>query len=354
LFYGLFSEHRQHRWTAESSFSRLICRPSSVTNPFKKSKIPTTIQVACPFCQRDQSEPSAAVSTFCRSCGEHFEIVDGTVVSPDAASISGIAAVIEPTDGGEMVRVPGTRKPVSTKPPPEPRGQSKPGLMDRLKASWSAKAGGGDESQPATGREGLQAKQRNSSDQRPARCFECGHIQFVTSAARSTQCGRCTKYISLEDYEITTPWFHNIHTRGDIVVAKKAKMIGTEIACHNLVVNGEISATLDCSGDATFRGPARVLGNLHCRHLRIEKKARVTAPQGVVAESVEVYGQFDGDLLCSGTVSIYRSGRVLGDVTAANIELKEGGLVAGKTNLDDAIQLPPPPKKTRRFDTPSA
>ena len=33
--------------------------------------------VACPKCGADQQEPAGAVSTFCRSCGHHFEVGRG-------------------------------------------------------------------------------------------------------------------------------------------------------------------------------------------------------------------------------------------------------------------------------------
>ena len=298
-------------------------------------------------------EPLAAVSTFCRHCGEHFEIKNGQVVSPDAASISGIAAVIEPTEGGEMVRVPGTRKPVSTKPPPDRRAAQKPGLLERIKARFSGVPD--PKGQPQSPSELLadstsRPPGRPVAGQRPVRCFECGQVQQVSSAARSTQCGRCTRYISLEDFEITNSWANNIYTRGDVVIAKQGKLVGTEVACHDLTVNGELSATVDCSGDATFRGPARILGSMHCRHLRVDKKARLEFPQGVVAESADIYGQFEGSLLCSGSVCIYKTGSVLGDVTAREVDVKEGGILTGDKKIREHIDLPPHPKKTHRFD----
>ena len=248
-----------------------------------------------------------------------------------------------------MVRMPGTRKPVSTKPPPPPRTSTKPGLFERIKAKLTA---GGDSTleSKAQGEVKPSPADQSKNGQRSVRCFECGQIQQVSPAARSTQCGRCTRYISLEDYEITTPWSHNIHTRGDIVIAKRGKLIGTEVACHDLTVNGELSATVDCSGDAIFRGPARILGSMHCRHLCVEKKAKLTFPQGVIAEAAKIYGQLDGDLLCSGTVCIYKSGSVLGNVTAREIEVKDGGILTGEKKLRDDIELPPYPKKTHRFD----
>jgi cytoskeletal protein CcmA (bactofilin family) len=249
-----------------------------------------------------------------------------------------------------MIRVPGTRKPVSTKPPPTPHTSSGgPSFFERIKAKLATGGKSSAESK-ALADSTASPTNRYGTGQRSVRCFECGHILQVSAAARSTQCGRCTRYISLEDYEITTAWSHNIYTRGDIVIAKHGTLVGTEVCCHDLTVNGELSATVDCSGDAIFRGPARILGSMHCRHLRVEKKAKLTFPQGVIAESADIYGQLDGDLLCSGPVCIYKSGSVLGDVTARGIEVKEGGILTGEKKIGEHIELPPHPKKTHRFD----
>lgn len=277
----------------------------------------------------------------------------GEVVPPDASLISGISAVIEPTDGGELVRVPGTRKPVETKPPPEPRGQQPEGLgarfrrlaaplLNRVKALVTGgSAANGDESSSTESSE-------VPPNQRPVRCFDCGYLQYVSRVASSTQCGRCSVYISLEDYEITSPWSQNIHTRGDVVVGKKGSLGGCDVACHHLTVLGKLSASVDCSGNATFRGPSRVLGSMYCSHLRVEKKCQVSFPQGVVAKSADIYGEVDGNIVCSGTIRIFKSGSVQGDATASAVELKDGGVLSGKMDIQHDIEIPLPPKKTRR------
>jgi len=99
-----------------------------------------------------------------------------------------------------------------------------------------------------------------------------------------------------------------------------------------------------------FRGNSRILGSMHCHHLRVDKKCKVTFPQGVIAHSVDVYGQLDGDIVCDGTVRIFRSGNVFGDATARAIDLREGGLLSGEMNIQQEISLPLPPKRGRRFE----
>jgi len=284
---------------------------------------------------------------------------DGEVVQPDASSISGIASMLEATEGGEMVRVPGVRKPVQPSSPPEKKPTT--GKLTAKLKDWAApivgrlRGQGGSMAQtdsPHDTDDKPQLDRKSAepvSDKRPVRCFDCGHLQHVSPAARSTICSRCSVYISLEDYHITSGWSQNVHTRGDITIDKKGSMIGCDIACHHLTVIGKLSASVDCSGNASFRGreDSRVLGSMHCSHLRVDKKCKLSLPQGLVAESVDVYGQLDGNILCSGTVRIFKSGTVLGDATARSIVLKDGGILTGQMSIQPEVEVPLPPKRNR-------
>lgn len=56
------------------------------------------------------------------------------------------------------------------------------------------------------------------------RCFRCYHIQQVSRFAKSTQCERCSVYISLANYEVKAHKSHTLRTRGDIVIAKRGSL----------------------------------------------------------------------------------------------------------------------------------
>lgn len=166
------------------------------------------------------------------------------------------------------------------------------------------------------------------------RCFRCYHVQPVSKFAKSTQCERCSVYISLANYEIVQQKRHTLRTRGDIVIGRKGGLKNCEIACHHLTVNGTIDAYADCSGDAVFRHSGRVQGHLHCRKLIIEKNVSIEFPDGVKCQKADIAGKVVGDVICSGQVKIGRTGIVEGDVTAVDIELKEGATISGEQSLD--------------------
>lgn len=180
-------------------------------------------------------------------------------------------------------------------------------------------------------------KRRRSSDPTTnleVRCFRCYHIQKVSRFAKSTQCERCSVYISLANYEVKTQKNHTLRTRGDIIIGRRGGLRDCEIACHHLTVNGSIDAFVDCSGDAVFRHSGVVRGNLYCRKLIVERNCTVEFPDGVKAQRAEIQGELVGDLTVSGPVRIARNGSVKGNVHAVTIEVKDGAAISGESRVD--------------------
>lgn len=175
------------------------------------------------------------------------------------------------------------------------------------------------------------------------RCYRCYHTQPVSRYAKSTQCGRCNAYISLADFEIKTVKSHTLRTRGDVVITRKGGLVNdSEIACHHLTVNGAIDARVDCTGDAVFRHSGVVRGSLYCDKLVIEKNCEIRFPDGVMAGRAEIHGHLIGDLTCSGKARLGRTGIIEGDLVAIDVEVKDGGRVSGRTeiNVETTTDLP--------------
>lgn len=337
------------------------------------------------------------ISSFCRSCGEHFRVKKGIAIANPGLRVSGIAEVI-----------PRQRKEFSEKlsetpgHPDDPGSDSSAWLVtaeDRESGARSLHRSGEDAPEEEigisagaffglvggteTGQEpgdtetflGRQSQSRKAlaqgsmaaligsqksitvpdrdkmppnyvpPDQRRkreepvaetrVRCFRCYHVQGVSRFAKSTQCERCNAYISLADYEIKTVKSHTLRTRGDVTIARKGGLINdSEIACHHLSVNGSIDARVDCTGEAVFRHSGVVRGNLFCERLVVEKGCEVRFPDGVMTQRAEINGHFIGDITCSGKLRIGKSGLVEGDARAVEIDIKEGGRVTGQSDVD--------------------
>jgi cytoskeletal protein CcmA (bactofilin family) len=404
----------------------------------KKKKPRKEIRLTCPFCGAGQTEPALALSSFCRSCGEHFRIEKGVAQAPPGARVSGIVPIYknpQSRDGGENssgVPEPSCDyseysghlvRPARREASGNPRGSGQSWLgearekrLETVRARQSARTRetgkdrpkeiseaakqrnlrqpihdliedidgevdadrGGKESgalgaaaQPAEAlKEGsMEAllgsalekmktaeaasapvklppnvlpgdkKKRNEPEKRPVRCFKCNHQQTVSWLATSTQCARCSVYISLLDHEITSLWSQNIRTRGNIVVTRRGALVGCDVACHHLTVAGNISASVDCSGNAHFKHSGKVMGSMFCGQLIVDKKCQAIFPQGVFAESADIHGTIEGNVTCSGTIRIYRTGAVLGDAVARAVILKDGGVLTGNMSIQPDLVI---------------
>lgn len=188
-------------------------------------------------------------------------------------------------------------------------------------------------------------KREVSKNRIKVRCFRCNHIQWESKHAESTQCGRCNTYISLADYHIRQPTDRVIRTRGNVTVHRRGSLIGSELACRDLLSMGTISTKIDCSGEARFKYSASVNGNLHCESLIVEKGTIVEFSEGVYSESVKIYGTLRGDVTCAGAVEITRSGILDGDVIAKQVDLQEGGTLTGEMQIDHHLKVKLPEVK---------
>ncbi len=343
-----------------------------------------------------------AVSTFCRSCSEHFRIRKGVAIANPGLKVSGIAeikpprerrkpegnAIIAPPAGDSWLVSTETQEAapfplISTTPEPEPEEgigagaffglAREPEPADPADDSPTAAIGARAASRAALGEGSMAAligsqqplvviekekmppnyvapEDRRRRDEpvpeNPIRCFRCYHVQGVSRFAKSTQCERCNVYISLAGYDIRTVKCHTLRTRGNVTIGRRGGLINkSEIACHHLVVHGAIDATVDCSGDATFRHSGTVRGSLYCEKLVIEKSCEVHFPDGVMTKRADISGHLVGNLTCSGKVRLNRTAIIEGDLRAAELDARDGSRVSGETVLDPATSTELPLRK---------
>jgi cytoskeletal protein CcmA (bactofilin family) len=164
-------------------------------------------------------------------------------------------------------------------------------------------------------------------------CFNCGHVHKAVAEAQSSQCPKCSSYISLRDYDITEPWNRRIQTRGDVVIQKTGVISGITIQCHNLTVLGELAGSVDCSGDLIIRSHGKILGKVSCRQLRVERGAKVEFLNPVTAASAYIDGQVRGQISCTGSVTLAKRAQLQGLVKTTSLIIKEGAKHTGSIEM---------------------
>ena len=260
------------------------------------------IEVACPECGNVQVEPALVVSTQCRACRANFQVRDGKGVvrtHPKAR----LAPPRKDTDP----------EPVTVTPKPPPARRFGP--------------------PPRQPRSFLMRLFHPVKPPREVTCFDCGHTFTTIAEAQSSQCPKCSGYLSLLDYEITEPWNRRIQTYGSVVIQKTGSISGVTLRCHNLTVLGELAGSVECTGDLIIRKTGRIVGTVHCRNLRIEKGARVEFLNPVTATTASIDGQVRGQISCTGAVTLERRARLQGLVRTSSLIVKPGAKHTGTIEM---------------------
>lgn len=262
------------------------------------------IEVACPECGKVQFEPALVVSTQCRACRANFQVREGK---------------------GVVRKHPVTRLAVPRKdsdPEPEPPPQA-PALQPFLRRGPVV----------PVPQSFLMRLFNPAKPPRGITCFECGHSYATVGDAQSSQCPKCSGYISLLSYDITEHWNRRIQTCGDVVIQKSGSVSGVTLKCHNLTVLGELAGSVECSGDLIIRSHGKITGNVQCRNLRVEKGSRVEFLNPVTAASAFIDGNVRGQISCSGPVTLEKRAHLQGLVRTTSLIVKPGAKHTGTIEM---------------------
>ena len=292
-----------------------------------------TITLQCPDCGHEQTESKMAVSTYCRSCSVPYKIINGKA-APNKATPSNPLTPLKNTAQTPKLRAPehtadNYQKDSSNDPnegqeptPPQPRS---------LVTSLIKKVASGiyfiQKAAASTGLYKLKEKER------AVRCFECERIHSTCPEASSTLCPGCGAYIALKSYDIRTNWNRRIQTRGDVVIHKKASVTGITIHCHHLTLLGKFTGGADCSGDFIIRSHGKIMGEVRCKRLIIQKKAQVEFANTVHCEDAIIDGNVIGHFECSGKFSLQKKATLTGDIKVATMAIQEGARHNGRVSI---------------------
>lgn len=345
------------------------------------------IEVVCPACGAAQYEPRLVVSTFCRECGVHLRIEKRRVIASEVSKSGGNPEHLRPKrDAANPPSKPlappappsaPLNRPVSgvqeapSAPPTGKEVQQEFGLGMMIQAGKpadpQAPAGKGDPDEeaktapdfieipenlssqpsreaPATGMQRLKDQGFYRQQYfKEAQCFECDHKFKVGRSSRSANCPACGAAISMEDVDLNMPSTQSIKTRGDVIIRKRGQLSAAHLFCRELRCYGNVTAEINCTGDAIFKTSGTIVGEIRCRRLIVEKGSEITFMNAIQADDVEIHAHITGNVFSAGQVLISANGAVNGDVTARSVSIEPGGELNGAMNIvrNTAPKAPP-------------
>lgn len=164
-------------------------------------------------------------------------------------------------------------------------------------------------------------------------CFDCQAVNKASARATSTQCANCGTFIDLRDVEIRERSTQRIRTRGNVTILKKGSLLGTAVHCGSLIVEGSVAGSIHAQETVEFRTDAKILGEIRCRRLIIDRKVTIAGLQPIHLEFLELQGHLTGRIFASGLVHITRHGRFEGGLNAARLRVDAGGELIGPMRI---------------------
>jgi cytoskeletal protein CcmA (bactofilin family)/ribosomal protein S27E len=152
-------------------------------------------------------------------------------------------------------------------------------------------------------------------DRRRVICFECGTELEVPPSAESTMCKRCSRYVDLKDYLITSAVSKNFKTRGAFVVELKGYIFNTEVMVGDAIIKGRFHGKL-VAEQLTIYSTAEIKGTFTAGRLILPAANIFRWKDPINITTGDIAGELIGDVRAKGTVVLRSTARMFGNMEA--------------------------------------
>jgi len=155
----------------------------------------------------------------------------------------------------------------------------------------------------------------------------------VSATAESTICKRCSAYVDLHNYNITSALAKNFKTKGEFTVELKGYVFNTESIVGDAVIRGKFHGKLAVERSLTIYSTAEIKGTISAGNLVIPAKNYFRWANQIHVGSAEISGELVADLHAEESVAIKDSGRLFGNVDARGLIIEDGAVIVGKMQI---------------------
>ncbi len=274
---------------------------------------PAKKAVTCPQCGASQSESPGVISTFCRACGQHFELGDKPLVPAKTKApawrerLAPLAASLEPL-GRRALKF---AEPWLLRYEPQ---------VDKLREYYH---------------------RWRPPEYKRVRCHECGRQHDAPWVATSTSCPSCNSHIDLQDVLVDKRISRVVRTRGTLTIKKFGYLNNQVTICGQADIGGGAAGKIFCDGETKIRTAGRLNCEIGSRRVRIEKGADVIVANPIRVHDMVVRGKVTARIYCNGTLRILRRGFLRGEVHARSIMVDKGGLLQAELNIGRFDEIDP-------------
>jgi len=154
-------------------------------------------------------------------------------------------------------------------------------------------------------------------------------------AAQSAMCKRCSSYIDLQDYTITSAVSKNFRTKGRFVVEGKGYIFNTHVVAREVIIKGRLIGRITAD-ELTVYSSADINGSFEAKRLIVPADNCFRWKERLRVGTIEVIGEFVGDVAADLNVVLRATGRLFGNIQARGLVVEEGAVLVGDVNISAA------------------
>ena len=146
-------------------------------------------------------------------------------------------------------------------------------------------------------------------------------------------CKRCSSHVDLRDYQITQTISKNFRTYGRLVVEEKGYVLNTDSLVGEAVLKGRLIGKIVAHRSLEIYSTASIKGSFNTGKLIIPTGNSFRWPELVRIGGAEISGELVANIQSSGTIVLKSTGRLFGDVQAANLVVEGGAVLVGNAKI---------------------
>jgi cytoskeletal protein CcmA (bactofilin family) len=159
-------------------------------------------------------------------------------------------------------------------------------------------------------------------------------------------CKRCSSHVDLRDYQITQTVSKNFRTYGRLVVEEKGYILNTDSLVGEAVIKGRLIGKIVAHRTLEIYSTASIKGSFNTGRLVIPAGNSFQWPELLRIGGAEIAGELAANIQSSGTIVLKSTGRLFGDVQAANFVVESGAVFVGNARIGRVPAEEPTPKTT--------
>lgn len=172
-----------------------------------------------------------------------------------------------------------------------------------------------------------------SVELRRVSCFDCGADLEVPLAAKSSMCKKCSSYLDLQDYVVSSTVSKNFRTKGRVVLEASGCLMNSNLVAREIILKGRLIGKLTAEESLTLFSTAEIKGTLTASRVIIPARNCLHWKDPLRAGSLEVLGELVADVQADRVVTIRASGRLFGSVQAEHLVLEDGAVWVGQARI---------------------